>query len=165
MSPDEFVAAAEAFIALVDSSTTLPLPRLVDELERHILDLYVAALKLEPGPLTNEVPPEGMSGDEQHELLERLSQQFNDLDHYSTVFDPLNLEEEPVIGSLADDVTDIYSDLKDGLAAFRDGDVSGAVHDWWNGFNTHWGRHAVQALPALRLLRAEHFAGSGIDSG
>jgi hypothetical protein len=165
MPPDEFVAAAEAFISLVDSSATLPLARLVDGLERRILDLYVSALKLEPGLQTNEEPSTGMSGDEQRELLERLSQQFDDLDHYSTVFDPLNLEEGPVIGSLADDVADIYSDLKDGLAAFRDGDVSGAVFDWWVGFNTHWGRHAVQALPALRLLRAEHFAGTGIDPG
>jgi Domain of unknown function (DUF5063) len=164
VEPDEFLEAAEAFISLVDASATEPLAQFVPELERRILDLYVTALKLEPGEPTSEAPPPGMSGEDSWAVVQRLSHQFGDFDRYSLVFDPFNIGEEPVIGSLADDVADIYRGLKDGFAALRDEGVRDAVWCWRLGFDTHWGQHAAQALPALYHLGRQRLPDAGVPS-
>jgi Domain of unknown function (DUF5063) len=154
VASEKFVAAAEAFLSLVDSSDTLPRAQLVRDLERSILDLYVAALALAPGEPDAELEPATrMTDREWRALYERLSDQLAEFDSYSLVFDPFEIGSEPVVGSLADDLADIYRDVAEGLASFRDGDVDEAVWQWRFGFDSHWGQHAAQALPALHALR------------
>jgi hypothetical protein len=46
------------------------------------------------------------------------------LNHYSTCFDPLIVPaEEPVVGSIPDDLADIWRDVKRGLALYEAGYV------------------------------------------
>jgi Domain of unknown function (DUF5063) len=77
---------------------------------------------------------------------------------YLTFFDltePLDPEQKPVIGDLADDLADIYRDLKPGLRTFANQDdaVMGAVFfDWQFSFQSHWGDHAVNAMKLLHQL-------------
>jgi len=47
-------------------------------------------------------------------VSEALRKQFDELDVYWTFFDPLE-REEPASRSLANDIAEIYSDLKDAL--------------------------------------------------
>ena len=64
---------------------------------------------------------------------------------HSTTDEP----DEPVCGDLADDLLDIYKDVKEGLLSFQSGkDVLAAYH-WRTHFGFHWSRHAVGALKAL----------------
>jgi len=55
-------------------------------------------------------------------------------------------------GSLLDDLSDIWWDLKPGLYALDNGSEEQAADvfwDWKESFRTHWGRHAIDALRAL----------------
>ena len=70
--------------------------------------------------------------------------------YYFDVFHPTHVPPEQAdAGDLADDLMDIYVDLKQGLAYASAGHVSHAVFHWQFMFGVHWGRHAVCALRAL----------------
>jgi hypothetical protein len=70
--------------------------------------------------------------------------------YYRGVLDPsFEAKEEFVTGDLADDLTDIYSDLKGGLLVLDDGNGDDAVWHWVWTYRVHWGAHAANALQAL----------------
>lgn len=76
-------------------------------------------------------------------------------DHYRECFNPFELEEEPVVGSLSDDLGDIYTDLREGLDILERGtpdDARDALWAWRFGFESHWGEHATGAIRALYWL-------------
>ena len=57
--------------------------------------------------------------------------------------------EAAIPGDLADDLLDVYLDLKEGVATFDAGYPRHAVWLWRFGFEVHWGHHATSALRAL----------------
>lgn len=85
-------------------------------------------------------------------LSRRISEKLGDADYYRLIFDPYQAD-PPVTASLADDVADIYRDLRGGFALLEPGGMrDGAVWEWRFGFDSHWGRHAAHALYAVRVL-------------
>jgi hypothetical protein len=58
-------------------------------------------------------------------------------------------------GSLADDLTDIYCELKSGLDML-DGQPQRAVEGWHLGFHLHWGQHLLDAERHLYDLNARN---------
>lgn len=108
-----------------------------------------AALLESADPGFDEGPdPESISDDQWKTVYSRFSSlPFNS---YSTIWNPADVaEEEPVIAELADDLADIYRDLKSGLWLYDRGYVKVALWDWRQSFQSHWGRHATGALYAL----------------
>lgn len=79
------------------------------------------------------------------------------LDFYHEVFDPLPFPpEDPVVGSLSDDLADIYRDVVTGLRAYEAGRRAQAVWEWGFNLRAHWGEHATSAIRALHCWLAEH---------
>lgn len=78
--------------------------------------------------------------------------EFPDL--YVDVFDPLAVyDKKPATyASLADDLLDIYRDVKPPLIAWNAGNYLDAVWDWRYSFETHWHRHATSALRVLLIV-------------
>ena len=81
---------------------------------------------------------------------------------YFNVSDPYDeANHEPVRMSLADDLADIYRDVKNGLlaeqavAAARPNDV---LWTWRFDFESHWATHAADALRALQAALLVHYA-------
>ena len=88
--------------------------------------------------------------------LEALAIAFGERDTYREVFDAYaNDADEPVVGSLSDDVRDIYRELMEGLAMFDAKRVADAAWSWRFSFYMHWGEHATSALRALYWLLRE----------
>lgn len=78
-------------------------------------------------------------------------------DFYGKVFDPLPIPpEETVIGSLTDDISDIYRDLVTELRAYEAGRRAQAIWEWGFGLKHHWGDHATGAIRALHCWLASH---------
>jgi hypothetical protein len=74
--------------------------------------------------------------------------------YYREIFNPsVDSTEEPVVGDIADDLTDIYLDLKGGLAFLEQGCEPEGVWHWRYLFGIHWGRHATSALRALHCYK------------
>jgi len=82
------------------------------------------------------------------ELFSRLYSLLGELDSYWLEFDMLD-DDVCKSGSLADDLTDIYCELKSGLDLVRSGnhDVAElkAVASWRESYRAHWGRHLMDA--------------------
>jgi hypothetical protein len=76
------------------------------------------------------------------------------IDWYYVVYDPHKVppdEDEPGIGSLADDLGDIFKDVVKGLRLYQAGWPASAVWDWRFLFWAHWGDHAASANRALHF--------------
>ena len=119
-----------------------------------IVKLYSAALLLPIiVPKTADILDE-IHNDNWQLQRERLVQRLS-RDYYWQVFEPLEQKQpEVLVGSLSDDLTDIWRDVKEGLLEFDKSDASldDVIWHWRSSFETHWGQHAVGAIAALNAL-------------
>ncbi len=63
---------------------------------------------------------------------------------------------EFMVGDLADDLADVWSDLKSGLRYYEKGRIEDAAHEWRANFDIHWGEHAADAIAVLQEWIARH---------
>lgn len=92
--------------------------------------------------------------DQRFELFSRLHSLLGDLDGYWMEYD-VTPDRQEMSGSLADDLTDIYCELKHGLARLaRNDDARRTLGRWRTGFCKHWGQHVVDAERHLYSLSA-----------
>jgi hypothetical protein len=109
---------------------------------------------------TRDVPDEmRMNHAEWSALFQRIHGILGEQDFYWAYFDPTepkHTKDEATCGSLADDLADIYRDVKPGLLAWEtenDEYLASLVFDWkQSNFESHWGVHAVSAMRALHPL-------------
>ena len=95
-----------------------------------------------------------MDLDQRFELFSRLHRLLGDLDGYWMEYD-VAPDRQEMSGSLADDLTDIYCELKNGLKRLDGSDDTGRTLGRWRaGFCKHWGQHVVDAERHLYALSA-----------
>lgn len=88
--------------------------------------------------------------DARFEIYSRLRDRLGINDSYWMEFD-VALDGQSMTGSLADDLTDIYCDLKSGLNIL-DEEPALALDNWRSSFKIHWGQHLVDASRHLYEL-------------
>jgi hypothetical protein len=96
-----------------------------------------------------------MTDEQWRQLYDLLKEKLGDWDLYWQVFNPTT-DKEADCGTLADDIADIYRDLKEGLVLnekrlARPEDV---IWEWRLLYYSHWGKHAIDAMLTIhfRLL-------------
>lgn len=90
--------------------------------------------------------------DARFELYTHLRGLLGSRDSYWMEFDVAE-DGQAMSGSLADDLTDIYCELKHGLKVME-GKPHLALEEWRQGFRIHWGRHLLDAERHIYELRA-----------
>ena len=90
--------------------------------------------------------------DARFELFVELRRLLGQRDGYWMEFDVAN-DGQSMTGSLADDLTDIYCELKHGLKLLEN-EPDRALDDWRSGYKMHWGQHLVDAERHLYKLRS-----------
>ncbi|WP_031370009.1 DUF5063 domain-containing protein [Lysobacter antibioticus] len=128
-------AAIEANIAL----------RLLYELQERALQLPEGVVHGDPDELS-------------HEAWTVVFRRFGSLpfNYYVQQTDPFVFEDAGhEVGDIADDLADIWRDLKGGLSLFDAGLKDAAASHWWQYFWIHWGRHAASCLYPLQYWIAE----------
>ncbi|MFG3284137.1 DUF5063 domain-containing protein [Streptomyces sp. NPDC048111] len=88
------------------------------------------------------------------ELRERFARLLEPIDVYSEVFDPYVPRKAPVPCRISDDLADVVTDLRHGLAHYRAGRTSEALWWWQFSYFSNWGSTASAALRALQSLVA-----------
>jgi hypothetical protein len=90
--------------------------------------------------------------EEEGRVYALLKEKLGDWDGYTQVFDPTT-DKEAVFGTLADDVADIYRDLKEGLLLRQRHEVrpEEIIWNWRLLYYSHWGKHAIDALRAIHF--------------
>ncbi|MCC6737402.1 MAG: DUF5063 domain-containing protein [Planctomycetia bacterium] len=139
---DAFAATVHRYCEFIEEASSLALNARVRRAFELLAELVHAAARLPEGG--------GDSPDAEGEVdLPVNWPGFGQMVSYWEVFDPYE-EDEPVGGSLTDDLLDIYRDLGRGLLAWNSGARESALWDWKFHFELHWGDHAVDALRALK---------------
>jgi len=153
MSPaaSELVQVARNYCELIEASSPAEekwLSRVAALLPR----IHAAVAELGEDPLNGD---HVMSADldARFELYTHLRELLGELDGYWMEFDASH-DNQCMSGSLADDLTDIYCELKHGLGLVE-GQPSEAVEGWRRGFKVHWGQHLVDAERHLYDLRTK----------
>ncbi|HEX2210730.1 MAG TPA: DUF5063 domain-containing protein [Longimicrobium sp.] len=170
---DPFAALAEQFCQLVEDRASYSAEHFLSAVHPLLAQLYAAGLGLPStdilfdedqedgdaeGPNPDRAPdPDGMEHEEWRPLFEALTVKLGEGGYYREIHDPYDPPDSPeVTGSLADDVADIYRDLRTGLRKWRRGESGGALWEWRFNFEAHWGQHTVDALRAIHSLAAWH---------
>lgn len=86
------------------------------------------------------------------ELRENLARLLDPVDVYSEVFDPYEPRTAPVPARLSDDLSDVITDLRHGMAHYRAGRVTEALWWWQFSYFSNWGPTASAALRALQSV-------------
>lgn len=134
----EFCDWAERTCAPIEKEAAVALA-LLSNLYQRALHLPDVSGEEEPGEVTQDA-------------WARIYKRFGSLpfNFYSQCFNPLDSLDEPSgVADLADDLADIWRDLKRGLSLFDAGHISAAAWEWRQSFWQHWGRHAAGGIYAL----------------
>lgn len=156
-----FRAAAERFCAWVEA----PAEGAEQELYlamRHVAELYALALVMPDADADPSVAELSLDENDHRVVYRRFSRL--PLQYYGEVFDTTRVPpEEPSVGDLADDLLDIYADVKGGLIYFEQGHPEHAVFHWKFTWGVHWGHHATSALRAMHCwsTRVDESGGQG----
>lgn len=90
--------------------------------------------------------------DERFDLFTRFYNVLGERDGYNYEYD--GLDGQRLSGSLADDITDIYFDLKRGLELL-DNNPQQAASDWQHSYEFHWKHHLIDAERQLNPATSE----------
>ncbi len=146
----EMVDVAGDFCRLIDRTLQVSddsLQRLFDLMPR--LHAAVTALNSYDA---GDIPPHEVDLDERFELYSHLRRVLGERDSYWLEFDAAP-EEMHMSGSLADDLTDIYFDLRYGLELLDEVWPQRAAQVWQSTYRLHWGQHLVDAERHLYALK------------
>ncbi|NBE56896.1 DUF5063 domain-containing protein [Streptomyces boluensis] len=88
------------------------------------------------------------------DLRQRLAELLEPVDVYSEVFDPYEPRKAPVACRISDDLADVVTDLRHGLAHYRAGRTVEALWWWQFSYFSNWGSTASASLRALQSLVA-----------
>lgn len=168
-----FALLAVRFCSLVEDRESHSAESFLSGIHPLLAQLYAAGLGLpstdvqfgeelyDAGNEVSDFPPEpdpdGMPHEEWHPLFDALTAKLGERCFYREVHDPYDPpEQSEVTGSLADDLVDIYRDLRTGLRKWQRGESGDALWEWRFNFEAHWGQHVVDALRAIHSLAAWH---------
>lgn len=157
---EAFIRVARAYIAWVDAAESGTAPVSFRDLHIALSQLQSAALKL---PLVSDIElSDAADSIEKHtiedsrRLCEVLATRLP-VRSYGLVFDPLDEDDRVAVETtLDDDLTDVYWDIKDGIALADAGYHGDAVWHWRLLYFSHWGRHVVHAQSAVWQYLAEN---------
>ena len=147
---------ARAFCSTIENIDRLPTNDICATLQRQLLSLYkngqdLNLVSIDTGDSAQKPPPK----EELKSIIDSLSFKLPER-YYWHVFEPTQQNDlEPVCGDLADDLGDIYEELKNAVLLIDTGRLENIQHGMWNlkfGFDAHWGRHCIDAIYALHYF-------------
>jgi len=152
---DRFRVIALRFCSLVDAAPNMDRTELLVAVYRMLPGLIDEAVRLPEVELSekhDELAPKAarLRSHDHQRLYPMLKEKLGDWDLYRHVFDPTK-DEEAILGTLSDDLADIYHDLKDGLILDEtlQAPPEDSIWTWRLLFHSHWGEHAISALGAI----------------
>lgn len=144
---DQFRRHAQRFVSLVERGEALPTHSFLIEVATALAELCAVALTLPDIESKSHTKPEVEIA--RPSVVEAVRNRLGKADEHWEVFDPTR-KGEPLKRSLAEDIANIYRDLKHGLLLTAHGaSTSEVLSHWRQAFSTHWGMHATGAMRAI----------------
>lgn len=153
----EFVAVANEYCSFVEQAGEFEKRDFTDKL-RKILPLlyYKATLLPRTEPFYEEGNEKFVTEDDWNHVHNSVLKKLGKHNDYPEVFDPVYRDtEDQVGGSIAEDLADIYQDMKDFIMVYRMGTVELMNDSMWEcilHFEQYWGQKLVNSLRAVHSL-------------
>jgi len=149
---EEFAKPANVFCELIEVHNTYSMHNFLYELAKVLSELYYSGLTLpEVESVSSEAILSFVTTKERIEIQQAIGTKLGAYNLYLEIFNPY-VHGEPITGNIGDDLTDIYSDIKNGLAMFKKGnelDIAEAIWHWRFSFYSHFSNHLVSALRVI----------------
>ncbi len=150
----EFVAVANEYCKYAEHAPEIKGEELLKILQRLLPLLYLKAAFLpDLTPVFDDGNEKFVTEQDWFKIHDGFKNQFGTANDYLEVFDEkINDAEGPVVSSLAENMADIYQDLKDFLLLYQTGThevMNDAVWDCRMNFENYWGQKLVNALRAV----------------
>lgn len=140
-----FAEVARCYCAWAEGKLNEPKQEM-EQARLLLAELYLAALQLPDLGCGKEQKAVHVAHDEWLGIYQKFASL--PLTGYWDVFNSIE-ETESVFNSLADDLADIYRDVKAGLFIYEAEHLIEAVWYWRFHFQVHWGQHLVGAQRAI----------------
>jgi hypothetical protein len=150
----QFSSVALEFCNTIDSASSLEKTELlvrVYEILPRLISQGIGLPSVSPGDESVKPTPIRLTNEEWRGLYESLKEKLEDWNLYWQVFDPMK-DSEAIRGSLADDLADIYRELKEDISEKDASAQRAAVFGWRVKFYSHWGPHAMDALRTIHVI-------------
>lgn len=150
----EFVAVANEYCKYADHASELKGDELLKILQRLLPFLYLKASLLPSfEPCFEDGNEKFVTEKDWFRIHDAFKAKFGTADDYLEVFDEkINDSEGPVVSSLAENMADIYQDLKDFLLLYQTGTIevmNDAVWECRMNFENYWGQKLTNSLRAI----------------
>jgi hypothetical protein len=153
----EFVTVAREYCATVEGHSTLTIRQFISRIQKLFPLLYLKATLLPE--IDNEEVGETdkfVTEVDYNFLLNKLTSRIGRFDSYQEVFDAgMQFSDSPLEASIAENICDVYQDLKDFLMNYRLGSpdiMEAALVECRNNFENYWGQKLTNGLRALHNL-------------
>jgi len=150
-----FLNTATTFCNLVRRPNSVDIATFLAKLE-ILLPLLCSSVLLLPRMERSPDYSGKWSHDTWQKLYKKLQNYLGKYDSYCRVYDPYDPgRNKPEMGSLADDLSDIYFDLSPGLSAWKRAGLDkrrAILDDWQMTFSGHWSYHLVSAWWSIHWI-------------
>ena len=154
----EFVTVANEYCSFVEAVDHFNRKDFISRIQKLFPLLYLKASLL-PEPdleISDEAPEKFVGEDDYNFILNKLVSKIGEFDAYQEIYDSsMQYSHIPVEGSIAENITDIYQDLKDFILCYRIGTLevmNDALGECRNNFEQYWGQRLVNGLRAIHYL-------------
>ena len=152
----EFVAVSREICQFLENAGTFSRSDFIEKSRKALPLLYFKAGFL---PLTEAVFEEGtekfVTEDVWQAVHDSILRKMGGYNEYARVYDPEIKDTEDSIGSIAEDMADIYQDLKDCLMVYRLGThelMNDALFECVQNYRHSWGSKLLNALSVLHSI-------------
>jgi hypothetical protein len=150
----EFVAVANEFCKYAEHASEIKGEELLIILQRLLPLLYLKASFLpELTPYFEDGNEKFVGESDWSKIHDDFRKKFGSANDYLEVFDErINDSEGPVVASIAENMADIYQDLKDFILLYQTGTMEVMNDALWEcrmNFERYWGQKLVNALRAI----------------
>ncbi len=153
----EFVAVANELCNFLEQAAGFPRRDFVDKTRKILPLLYYKAALLPPTePVYEDGTEKFIAEEEWHAVHDAILKKLGRFNDYPEVMDPVLRDTEDMVGgSIAENLADIYQDLKDFVLLYRMGTVdlmNDALWEFSQHFEQDWGQKLLNSLRALHNL-------------
>lgn len=153
----EFVTVANEYCRYIESISSYNRESFTLHTQK-VLPLLYLKISLIPEIPDNDLDyaEKFVSEDDYTFILKKIQELLKDLDIYQEVFNKdMAFSDEALDASIAEDLTDIYQDLKDFIISYQIGAVEGmtsSLKECVDSFRQHWGQCLVNSMRAVHNL-------------
>ena len=154
----EFITVANEYCGFLELQNEFTTEDFIDKLTKLLPLLY---LKVSLLPRFNarmeELPEKFVSEYDYNHLVNNLAEKLGERNDYLEVFhEEMQYSDTPIVVSIAENLADIYQDLKDTLNNFElaaEDVMNDTMVVCQNNFETYWGQTLTNALRAVHQVR------------